>query len=168
MNGEGISLVGPTFPFGYIGGLPANVIPFANINGILTSQSNFGMIDAKVTFNMGLATSWFGVTGTLNLQGAQVFLKVRNTATTPAALGLDGVLLVTTGAGAFTVNLPSSVGLSGAIYTVKKIDAGAGQVTIDGSGAETIDGALTYVLAAINKYVTIVSDTVNWQVIANN
>lgn len=53
------------------------------------------------------------------------------------------------------VNLPPAYG-NGRLITVKKIDATANTVTITPNGAETIDGAATYVLAAQWKGVHII------------
>lgn len=67
-------------------------------------------------------------------------------------------------AGAVTINLPTAVGRRGHRIFVKKTDASGNAVTLDGSGAQTIDGAATYALAAQYKGVTIVSDAANWQI----
>jgi hypothetical protein len=69
--------------------------------------------------------------------------------------------------GAITVTLPTAAsafdGLgAGRIYTVKKVDASANAVTLDGNGAETIDGAATAVLAAQWASVRVQSDGTNW------
>lgn len=69
---------------------------------------------------------------------------------------------------AFTITLPTAVGITGRIYTIKKIDASANAVTVDGNGSQTIDGATTYSLSAQWKYVTIQSDGTNWIIIGNN
>lgn len=54
----------------------------------------------------------------------------------------DAIILCDTTGGAFTVTLPAATG-SGRILTFKKTDAAANAVTLDGAGAETIDGAAT-------------------------
>ena len=41
MNGEGISLVGPSFPFGLVGGMTPRSVPFANNVGLLTEDVSF-------------------------------------------------------------------------------------------------------------------------------
>ncbi len=79
----------------------------------------------------------------------------------------DDILLVTTGAAAFTVTLPNPINI-GIHFTVKKVDVGAGVCTVTPFGAETIDGAVNYALAAQWKYITIVSDGANWNIIGNN
>ena len=61
--------------------------------------------------------------------------------------------------GTFTVTLPTAVGITGKAFTLK--NSGAGSITLDGDGSETIDGVTTKVLAA-NDSVTVLSDNVNW------
>lgn len=68
--------------------------------------------------------------------------------------------------GAMTANLPTAAGITGRVYTVKKIDASANAVTLDGDGTETIDGAATFALATQWKSVTIISTGTNWEIIA--
>lgn len=65
-------------------------------------------------------------------------------------------------AGAFTITLPTASGIAGREYTVKKTDASVNAVTVDANGAQTIDGALTYALAAQFATVVVVSDGSNW------
>ena len=50
-------------------------------------------------------------------------------------------------------------------YTVKKTDSSANAVTIDGNGAETIDGATTQALAAQYDALEVVTDGVEWFVV---
>lgn len=66
-------------------------------------------------------------------------------------------------AGAFTISLPSAVGLAGMLFEFKKIDASANFVTVDPAGAETIDGALTVDLKKQWDCVAIRSDGANWK-----
>lgn len=54
-----------------------------------------------------------------------------------------GFLLVDATAGAVTITLPPAREAIGFVITVLKTDAGGNAVTIDGSGAETINGAAT-------------------------
>lgn len=66
--------------------------------------------------------------------------------------------------GAFTVNMPTAVGNTGKRIGVLKIvtDTSFNQITIDGNGSETLDGALTRKLNTFNEYYEWVSDGANW------
>jgi hypothetical protein len=88
---------------------------------------------------------------------------VRTVATTTTLTNNDSVLLVIGATGAVTVNLPAVATVQpGREYTVYK-DAAAQTITIDGSGAETIDGGATTTLAtgAIHAK-TFITDGVAW------
>lgn len=77
----------------------------------------------------------------------------------------EGFIRANPAAGAFIVLLPPAAAVPGKRYTVKKVDAGANAVTVDGNAAELIDGALTNVLAAAYAVVTIQSNGVSWDVL---
>ena len=72
------------------------------------------------------------------------------------------VLCNTTG-GAFTVNLPTAVGNT-ATLVIKK-SSGTPNLTVDGSGSETIDGGLTATIVRVYESITIISDNANWWII---
>lgn len=62
-----------------------------------------------------------------------------------------------------TILLPTAVGIAGKQYSIK--NSGVGIITIDGAGAETIDGALTAVLSIQYESITLVSTGANWIII---
>lgn len=65
-----------------------------------------------------------------------------------------------------TMTLPAAASNTGKVYIFKRTDSTvANQAIIDGNASETIDGATTYVLAAVNGWVAIISDGTNWQII---
>lgn len=66
---------------------------------------------------------------------------------------------------AFTVALPAASGNSGKQIGVKKTDASAHAVTVDGNSSETIDGQLTYLLAIQYEAVTLICDGSNWYIL---
>lgn len=73
-------------------------------------------------------------------------LAVATTTTTPYAVtNANDVLLVDATAAPVVVDLQTLASAVKKIYTFKKIDASANAMTLDGSGGETIDGALTLV-----------------------
>jgi hypothetical protein len=80
------------------------------------------------------------------------------------------VYLVTTGASTITATLPAVAtadATAGRVVTILKIDGGAGSVTIDGDGSETINGSTTVSLSSQYDYRTLVSDGSEWIVISS-
>jgi hypothetical protein len=77
----------------------------------------------------------------------------------------DGTVLGDTTGGAFTVTLPSAVGIAGTIIVVKRISAGANNLTVGTTSAQQIDGATTYVLTVLYQSVQCQSTGTGWVVI---
>lgn len=93
-------------------------------------------------------------------------IPVTSTSTTPYnAPATDEMIVVDSSGGAKTVNLPTAVGKKGRSYGVKRV--GGNNVTVDGSGAETIDGQLTATLTATLASIVVVSDGANWHIRAS-
>jgi len=63
------------------------------------------------------------------------------------------------------ITLPTAVGISGTVYNIKKIDSSINIVTIDGNGAQTIDGKTTRIITTQFENVTIQSDNANWVIL---
>lgn len=89
-------------------------------------------------------------------------LTTQTIVTTYQATVQDRVILCDASGGAFTVTLPAVAAAVGVELDIKKIDATANAVTVDGSSAETIDGDLTKVLSAQWSNITVTSDGVEW------
>lgn len=69
--------------------------------------------------------------------------------------------------GAKTITLPTAASIAGRVYIIRKSDASANAVTVDGNGAETINGAATYTgLDTQYDAVTIMSDGVGWMILS--
>lgn len=96
---------------------------------------------------------------------APLTFPARTITSTGTPLLTDFLLLVDASGGAVTVNLPEAAGSAGRPLVVKKIDAGTDAVTLDGDGAETIDGAATLVLAAQWDSVAIICDGTAWYIV---
>lgn len=94
----------------------------------------------------------------INMQAASA---VRAISSTTTARPIDRALKVDASGAAVTVNLPSAAP-NPVIYTVIKSDASANPVTIDPSGAQTINGAATRDLTSQWETVTLQSDGANW------
>ncbi len=92
-------------------------------------------------------------------------VAVRTETTNYAATLSDSIILVNLSIANATVSLPTAIGCPGKIYIIKKVDSTAYTVTVDPSGSETIDAALTKVLSLQHQDVTIVSDNANWRIV---
>jgi hypothetical protein len=73
------------------------------------------------------------------------------------------IIYVDATSGNITISLlASATAGNGFPITVKKSDSSTNTVTVDGNGAETIDGSLTYVLRRQYEGVTLRADSSNW------
>jgi hypothetical protein len=94
----------------------------------------------------------------------QTSTRVKSVPSNYSIAGNDGI--VSLSAAGTTATLPTAVGINGKQYTVKL--AASGTATVATTSSQTIDGATTYSLSAQYKYVAVVSDGANWQIVANN
>ena len=117
------------------------------------------------TFSRGKSDGSSQTVTKINLSGLGGFSVSTITTTPYSATTAEEFLLVNAASSAITVNLPTAVGNTGMVFTIKKIDSSSNAVTIDASSTQTIDGGLTYVLTLQNEYVEIVSDGSNWHII---
>lgn len=89
--------------------------------------------------------------------------------TSNTTLDIDNqVILANAAGGSFTITLPAVSGNNGKIYTIKALSASSSTIiTIDGNGAETVNGRTTIELTSTGSYVQIVCDETNsnWAVI---
>lgn len=92
---------------------------------------------------------------------AQAISAVRTVTGTVTARPIDRVLKADASSAGVTVNLPSAAP-NPVTYTVIKTDPSGNTVTVDPSGAQTINGAATRVLSAQWETVTLRSDGSNW------
>lgn len=65
--------------------------------------------------------------------------------------------------GARTATLPPAASVPGRVYLVKKTDGGGNSLTLDGDGAETIDGSATKSTTIQNAGWTLISTGSAWQ-----
>lgn len=103
--------------------------------------------------------------GVSNFDALGVAVATTKLATFTIGTG-HGVYPVDATAAAVTANLPTAASNKGRRITVKKVDASANAVTLDGSGAETIDGAATLATTTQWAAFTIVSDGSGWLVVS--
>ena len=103
----------------------------------------------------------------------RIIAETTNKTITTADVLVAGRLTVTMDAtgGVRTVTLPAIADaynatlLAGMVIVVKKIDASGNAVTVDGDGAETIDGAATQSLAAQYNYIVVQAGAIEWHII---
>jgi hypothetical protein len=77
----------------------------------------------------------------------------------------DGIIECDVTSAAFTITLPTAVGIAGRMYAFVKTDTSVNAVTIDGAGAETINGALTKTLSVQYDTLIIYSNGTNWLIL---
>lgn len=63
-----------------------------------------------------------------------------------------------------TATLPDATTCKGRRYSLKRVDNTANTATVATTNSQTIDGALTYALAAQNSAVVVVSSGANWRI----
>lgn len=106
------------------------------------------------------------ITNTGNFTSTSLGTSVSNTTVGGALVSTSAATrLINATAGAVIVTLPTASSALGRMYTVKKIDASANTVTIQGNAAETIDGSNTRVLTAQYQSVTVQSDGSAWYIL---
>jgi hypothetical protein len=98
------------------------------------------------------------------LNGKRAAITTRTSAYT--ATTSDHTILCNATTAAFTVTLPTAVGNTGQMYSIKKIDASANAITIATTSSQTIDGVTTRTLSTQYQGVTVQSDGANWHVIS--
>lgn len=77
-------------------------------------------------------------------------------------------ILMTTAGTDRTVTLPTAADNANRQITIKKVDSGTGSVTIDGEGAETIDGATTIEFFNQYNFITVNCDGTSWHITDKN
>lgn len=134
------------------------------------TTANFERVNISWTANILTLLNQAGGTGvvrSLNF-GSAVGYQIT---TTTISLLLDGthhtVLADATG-GAIVITLPPAATAANRVYVIKKIDVSANTVTIQGNGAELIDGANTQVLATQYLARQVQSNGTAWWQIGHN
>ena len=102
---------------------------------------------------------------TVQIDGS-LSLAIRTVTSATTANATDNTILANTTSGAFTLTLPSPTGLSGRIYTIKKVGGGLTRaLTIAPSGSETIDGGSSFIIYNDWTFVALQTDGANWYII---
>lgn len=105
-------------------------------------------------------------TGVPPMSGSDnISMTTRSTTVSTTLTQNDYVLLCSPTGGSITVTLPAVAAVPpGRTYFVQRDDTATNTVTLDGSGAETINGAATLAVGAAGAYgaVRVISDGVEW------
>lgn len=120
-------------------------------------------LDSVNNTPIGNATPSTAVFTTMSTSGvyATITTKTANYTLTTT----DFTVLGNAAGGAITLTLPTAVGVSGQIYTIKKSDSSANVVTIATTSAQTIDGQSSYSLSLQYAGVQVQSNNSNWVII---
>ena len=117
------------------------------------------------TYSRSTSTGGTQTMTKISLSAIGVFAVTSVSSTPYSAVITDGYILVDASGSAITVNLPTAIGNTGKALVIKKIDLTANVVTLDGSGSQTIDQSLTWLLTIPNEAIRIISDGSNWQIV---
>ena len=109
-----------------------------------------------------------GLTATIDdLNSTSTTTVLKNSLYTVTTADRGKTILCDASGAGFNINLPTAVSAGNKfIIRIKKIDIQSNSVTIDPSGAETIDGNTTFKLDSPNDSVILHSDGSTWNVIA--
>jgi hypothetical protein len=136
----------------------------ANLNGNIGTGTMTELMRIDATGNVGVATA--APTSTLQVNGSfSTALTIKTAAYT--ATSADHIIIGNATTAAFTVTLPTAIGIAGRQYIVKKTDATANAITVATTAAQTIDGASTVTVSIQWQTKTFVSDGTNWLIISN-
>tara|TARA_R110000824_G_scaffold52615_9_gene145844 strand:+ start:2031 stop:2792 length:762 start_codon:yes stop_codon:yes gene_type:complete len=129
---------------------------FTTVGGSLTEAMRITS-DNKV----GIGTT--SPSATLTVNGSYAG-KVTSVTSTPHTIADGDWLVVCTGNSAKTINLPAASSHAGRILQIKDAGGNANSynITVDGSGSETIDGDATYVITQNYACLTIVCTGTAW------
>jgi hypothetical protein len=127
-------------------------------DGFRTTTSNSNALLRKSQDSIGYictSTGWTAFNYSLS------FDSWINTVTANYTVSSTDEIVVQTTSGT-TTTLPSAIGLNGRKFTIK--NASAGDITINTTSSQTIDGQLTQILSTYNS-INVVSDGTNYYII---
>lgn len=133
----------------------ASDFPVAQFGNCMARTQHSGLQDKWVLYVTEGNTRWAAL--------AQDLRCPFRTLTGAGTLNAEDTMVFGNSGSGFTITLASAATCAGRTITIKQL--GAGNVTVDANGAETIDGATTYGLAAQYQSVSIYSDGTAWHVV---
>ena len=131
----------------------ALVSSVSNSDGTLTISPTTGAVIASLA--LGKANTWTAITTTAGLASGAT---LKSSGSPYTVLSTDEVIIVTTGAGGYTVDLPAASTNAGRKLIIIKADSGAGAITVTPAGADTIEGSATKSLTSQYNKIGLISD----------
>ena len=148
----------PTYPFNVPSGV--SLIPIVSgTSNLGTGTSPFSFLYAQQAIIGSVVISGSNITGLASIKN--VVTITGNTTLTAS----NDIVLVNTSGASVLVTLPTSVGLSGKIFDIKKINSQANDVVVSGVSGQTIDGSLTQIIATQYNNISLVSDSLDWYIL---
>ena len=135
-----------------------------SVQGLITNTGVFNSTMIRATVVAGNNTG--NAINTLESLGS-FGIGIRTIATSQASLSTDSTMLVNASSGNLTISLPTALGATRSIRTIKKIDASVNTVTIQANGAELIDGTNTRVLSTQWSSLQIQCDGTAWYILTD-
>ena len=106
---------------------------------------------------------WFNLTRISVNQKADKIKQTKTITSSQTITTSDEYIFCDAFGGAITVTLPTAADAIGLTFTIKKINTGSNNVTVDANGSETIDGSATQSLTGSSRpSITIISDGTQW------
>ena len=144
------------------GSITLKPAPGEKLNGIVDNTLVLGKDNSALEVVCGPDSWWV----TSEIDAAQLpFVTTTTTAYTPSKS--DKTIFADASSASFTITLPGAATVeAGKTYTVKRTNAGANTVIVDGNGSETIDGIASLRLNQRFDFLQLQSDGTNWMVIS--
>lgn len=147
-------------------GVTTDAVPEGVVNLYFTDERAMDAIDAMLAEGANITLSYNDAGDVLTISaaggGGGYSVAVKTASYTETIMSGGIIILADASAGSFVITLPTAVGNT-SVITIKKTNS-ANTVTIDGAGAQTIDGGATAVITYQYASVTLVSDGANWYI----
>lgn len=147
----------------------ASAVNYLNLTGAVTTGApELSAQGSDANINLKLTPKGTGIVQTTaSLQYAGVISGLTTKTANYTLTTLDYTVLGNASTASFSLTLPTSVGATGQVYIIKKIDSTANTVTILTTSSQTIDGSTSKVLSYQYDGFQLQSDGANWMIIGN-
>ena len=147
----------------------ASAVNYLQLTGAATGAApTLSAQGSDANISLTLTTKGTGIVqtaATLKYAGVISGLSTKTAAYTLVAT--DHTVLGNATTASFSLTLPTSVGATGQVYIIKKVDSTANTVTITTTSSQTIDGSTSKVLSYQYDGFQLQSDGANWMIIGN-